>query len=78
MSQIEDLQREIAETKAAVAGVARSASDCVVRVSEILDRFKNMPTSDMLTQTIKDLNDQQAVLAQATTMLDALGKPAES
>lgn len=77
MKELDDLKREVTETKAAVLQVTTTLAETVTRVSAIVEQLKGAPTPAELATLAADLDAEQIKLNAINAALADLGKPAE-
>lgn len=77
MSAFDDLKREIAETRAAVALLGPAVESVAVRVQSIVDQLANSPSAETLAVLASELDGEQTKLQTVMEALAAIAPPVE-
>ena len=76
MQELDDLKREVAETKAAVDGVIAEVAGVATRVAVIVDQLKTGPSAADLASLAADLDAEQTRLTAVNQALEQIAPPA--
>lgn len=72
MSAIDDLKREVSETKDAVSGVAVAVADVAARVAVIVEKLQNSPDAAEVAALALELDGEQTKLSEAKASLEGI------